>query len=146
MPRFSEGASHWPLVRWALRAEERKVLGGEAEIWLHLEAEACAEAACQRCLQTVQLPLQIEGWYRFVRDEAQAAELDAELEQDVLVLSRAFDVREWLEDELLLALPIVPMHEQCPEALPLSGEPAEEEAPRKNPFAVLAGLKGKSSA
>lgn len=143
--RFSEGATHWPAVRWVLHGEERKVLGGEAEVWVRLEAEAVAEATCQRCLKPVKLSLRVADWYRFVRDEAQAATLDAELEQDVLVLSRTFNVHEWLEDELLLALPIVPMHETCPEPLPLAEDEPVPAARSENPFAVLAGLKSKSS-
>ena len=47
-----------------------------------------------------------------------------------------------IEDELLLALPLVPRHEQCPEPLPrafVEDDPAID--PADNPFAVLAALK-----
>lgn len=153
LPRLAESgapelpAAGWAAVRWQLIGEERAVLGGAAEVWLRLQVEAEACPTCQRCLQAVRLPLQIDRWFRFVRDEAQAAELDAELDDDVLVLSRAFDVREWVEDELLLALPIVPLHESCPEPLPLPAE-VEPEQPeeRPNPFAALQVLKGRRDA
>lgn len=96
---------------------------------------------------------------RFVKDEAAAAELDADSEDDVLALSRQFDLMGLIEDELIMALPIVPRHEHCPtdvaslmnaesEALPPGTEPeqaAEGQATtasgRPNPFAVLASLK-----
>lgn len=84
----------------------------------------------------------IDRWLRFVEDESQAAELDVDSDDDVLALPRHLDARELIEDELLLALPIVPKHDACPEPLPL--EAPEEEIvkdDRPNPFAALAALK-----
>ena len=63
-----------------------------------------------------------------------------------------FDLLAVLEDELLMALPLVPMHEDCPTPVVLStGETGllhEDEAgdavpaaEKPNPFAVLAQLK-----
>jgi len=49
-----------------------------------------------------------------------------------------------LEDELLMALPVVPMHEHCPgqmAQLPGEGQGDSVEVERPNPFAVLARLK-----
>ena len=58
----------------------------------------------------------------------------------MLVASRQFDLQALVEDELLLAMPLVPMHGTCPQ--PLTGAPAEvSEEPRANPFAALAALK-----
>jgi uncharacterized protein len=50
------------------------------------------------------------------------------------------DLLPLLEDELILAVPLVPRHERCPEPLPL---PADEpdEMPAEHPFAKLAALK-----
>mgnify|MGYP003353005379 CR=1 FL=1 len=79
-------------------------------------------------------------------DEQQAAELDAELEDDVLSLERSIDLRELVEDELLLALPLVPRHAECPEPLPLPDDEAPADVPEQpRPFAALAALKGKTS-
>lgn len=94
-------------------------------------------------LQRMPLALQAERSFLFVRDEATAAQLDEELEDDVLVLPRQLDLLELVEDELILALPLVPRHETCPQPLPMSaadaGWPAEEAEP--HPFAALAALK-----
>jgi uncharacterized protein len=50
-----------------------------------------------------------------------------------------------LEDELLMALPVVPMHSRCPQPLPVSlgdSDPtAGTGAPPVHPFASLARLK-----
>ena len=48
---------------------------------------------------------------RFVDGEAQAEALDADSEDDVLALAPALDLRTLVEDELLLAWPIVPRHD-----------------------------------
>ena len=62
---------------------------------------------------------------------------------DVLVISRDFDAMALVEDELILSLPLVPLHEVCPETLPMSvADPAfEAAAERPNPFGVLAAMK-----
>ncbi len=54
------------------------------------------------------------------------------------------DLLALVEDELLLALPIVPLHdpEICqPPVGPDEPEPSEDEVTRSNPFSVLAQLK-----
>jgi len=63
----------------------------------------------------------------------------------LLVLSSEFDLMALVEDELLMDLPLVPMHEACEsEHVPTSDDsdgPAV--AGKPNPFAVLAALKTK---
>ena len=136
----------WPGVVWAAQGERRAVPAGEAELWLSLQVDTAVWLTCQRCLQPYRLPLALDRRLRFVRGEAQAEALDAESEDDVLALSRSLDLRELIEDELLLALPLVPRHEVCPQPLPVpitveSDEPPEEAPERPNPFAALQGLK-----
>ena len=57
-------------------------------------------------------------------------------------LCKALGVPELIEDELLLALPLVPRHDVCPAPLPrafVEDDPATD--PADNPFAALAALK-----
>lgn len=129
------------MVHWQARGEMRPVRGAAPQPWLHLNAQTSLNLECQRCLQPMAVPLDVSRSFCFVHGEAAAAELDAESEDDVLALTRALDLRELLEDELLLSLPLVPRHESCTPPRSLAGgepEPAEE---RPNPFAVLAALK-----
>ena len=129
-------------VQWSVQGEQRTVAGGAAAIWLRLQASTHVTLQCQRCLQALNEPLQLDRWFHFVASEDDAARLDEESEDDVLVLSRAFDGLELLEDELILALPIVPRHDACPEPLPSSaGDVPEAEDEKPNPFAALAALK-----
>ncbi|MEY4907312.1 MAG: hypothetical protein RL260_1030 [Pseudomonadota bacterium] len=145
-------------VRWSAQGELRPRHGGAPEVWLHLTGATSVSQQCQRCLEAVEVPLAFDRWFLFVDNERQAAELDADSEDDVLVISRQFDLLELVEDELLLVAPIVPRHEVCPTLVTLSagdwsdepaspdaetGAPATEAPTRDkpNPFAVLAALR-----
>ena len=130
-------------VRWRARGEARAKRGAAAEVWLHLNAETRLSLVCQRCLGPLATELEVEREFLFAPDEAVAAELDAESDVDVLAMTRSLDLRALVEDELLLALPLVPRHEACPDPLPLAEDEGEDEteAERPNPFAALAALK-----
>lgn len=135
-------ASGWPALRWSLHGEIRQPKAATPQTWLHLTAAAQVALTCQRCLKPVHEDIDIDRWIRFVDTEAEAAALDVDSDDDVLALPRHLDARELIEDELLLALPLVPRHEVCPEPLAHVDEleePALEERP--NPFAALAALK-----
>ena len=100
-----------------------------------------ANVACRLC----GIEIDVDRSFRFVADEAAAATLDAESEEDLLVHTRSLDLASLIEDELLLALPLVPRHEgQCPQPLIAPPDPvaaAIAAAPPAKPFASLAGLK-----
>ncbi len=72
-------------VRWEARGERRRGTGGVGQDWLHLRARAPLRMVCQRCLQAVEYELEVDNSFRFVADEATAAALDAEAEEDLLV-------------------------------------------------------------
>ena len=131
-----------PPVAWQVQGELRDVAGGRAQMWLHVDASAAVRLQCQRCLLPLQEALTAKRSFLFVHDEAEAARLDEEIEQDVLVLSRGLDVAELVEDELILALPLVPRHERCPEPLlaPTDGVALGNEE-RCHPFAALEVLR-----
>lgn len=143
LPRLAEDAppAGDGLVHWSAQVERRDATGG-AQTWLHLQARATVRLTCQRCLQALDEALEVEGSFRFVADEAEAERLDEEAEEDVLAMPPRgrLDLLPLVEDELILALPLVPRHDHCPEPLPM---PADEpdEAPAEHPFAALAALK-----
>lgn len=135
--RLAEG----DVARWSVRGESRPVRGGVPQIWLHLRATARLALVCQRCLGPVEAAVEVDRSFLFVADESAAAQLDADQEEDVLALARFLDLRELMEDELLLALPLVPRHEVCSQPLPVPTDEPGEDDERRNPFAALAGLK-----
>ena len=134
------------IVNWQAEPELRAGSTGQMDIWLHLTANTTLPLICQRCMGSVQTALHADQWYRFVASEDVAMAEDDAAEEDLLVLSPQFDLIDVLEDELLMALPLVPMHDECPE-LPIfsSGilEVSKNQADKPNPFAALAQLKKK---
>lgn len=134
-------------VDWQVAGELRPgPRGSEPSVWLHLQAQVLLPLSCQRCLAPVDTPMAVDRWFRFVADEATAAAEDEDCEEDVLALEPRPSLRELIEDELLMELPLVPMHDSCPQALAAPADPgvdgaAEGQAPRRNPFAELAKLK-----
>lgn len=133
-------------VTWSAQGELRNPRHVQPEAWLHLAVQATVSLTCQHCLAPVDTPVDIERSFRFVADEDTAEREDEESDEDLLVISRQFDLQELVEDEVLMDLPLVPQHEVCPESLPRVAEDPgfEAESTRPNPFAALAGLKGGS--
>ena len=143
----AEGQAHAQarLIDWHARSELRPAPGGDDQIWLQLNASVVLPMTCQRCLLPVDIPLSVDRPFRFVPDEEAAAAQDEESEEDVLALSEAFDLAGLIEDELLMALPVVPRHDTCPVEVNLAVADKEfeaEMAAKPNPFAALAKLKG----
>lgn len=134
-----EAVADEPVV-WQAQAELRPRLGGEDQLWLHLSAQARVPLACQRCLAPADQDLEVDQWFRFVESEAAAEAEDDDSEEDLLVMEPQFDLLALIEDELIMTLPLVPMHEQCPEPPVLQTDDVPE--PEKpHPFAALAQLK-----
>jgi uncharacterized protein len=131
-------------AEWQAQGSVVAAAGSEPEIWLHLSGSARVTLQCQRCLQAVQQDLAVDRRFRFVRSEEEAERLDETSEDDVLVLAPRLDLQDLLEDELILALPIVARHEgDCPDPLPMPVDDLEDEEPAPNPFAALAALRGR---
>jgi uncharacterized protein len=133
-----------PLVRWSARGELLNPRHVQPEVWMHLEAAARLPLLCQRCLRPVDVELAVDRSFRFVADEATAAAEDDAAEEDLLALSRSFDLPALVEDELLMELPVAPRHDACPEPVKMSVTDADFEAAnaeRENPFAVLGRLR-----
>lgn len=146
-PRLVEetaGADAPHPVQWRARGELLNPRHHEPQVWVHLQADAKLPLACQRCLLPVDVPLQVHRSFRFVADEATAAAQDDAAEEDLLALSRSFDLLALVEDELLMELPVAPRHEVCPAPVKMSAVDADFEAAsarKEHPFAVLGRLK-----
>jgi DUF177 domain-containing protein len=132
-----------PGIAWRVAGKRRVLPGAGTQAVLVIGADTQVTLECQRCLQPMTLPLHAERRIFFVEGEDAAATLDAESEDDVLALTPGLELPQLIEDELLLALPIVPRHDHCPEPLPRAFvDPEAAASPADNPFAALAALKG----
>ena len=73
-------------------------------------AVSCRAAlTCQRCLEAFELPIESEGRVALVADDDEAGRAPAELET-IHAPGHRIALRDLVEEELLLALPIVPRH------------------------------------
>lgn len=128
---------------WSARGEQRVVGGGDVQTWLHVQASTALSLCCQRCLQPMTVVLDVRPDFRFVHGEALAEQLDEHSEEDVLSVPDSLDLLALIEDELILALPLVPRHDICPQALPYlagAGDLPDAE-PEEHPFSALAALR-----
>lgn len=118
-------------------------------IFLHLQTNGCLWQDCQRCLAPVAVDLSLDCVFALLTDENHVALLDEDVEP--ILLAEVVDEKDklWLlpliEDELLVTLPLSPKHDNCEMSVSQVGEVIEIEEEKENPFAVLAGLKGKLS-
>jgi len=101
---------------------------------LLLSARARLRLTCQRCLAAVECSLEPQAKLLLA---ASQAEIDAEPVApempERVVAHREMAVRDLVEDELLLALPYAPRHENCPMR-------SDAASGRQTPFAALRGL------
>ncbi|GAB4198379.1 MAG: DUF177 domain-containing protein [Wenzhouxiangellaceae bacterium] len=112
---------------------------GRPLIRLQLATEV--RLTCQRTLEPFTQPLASESFVVVVRDEAEAEQVDAAHEPYLLAQER-LAWRDLVTEELLLALPLVPINPQAP-ALPTAAaeeSAAAAEEPRQQPFAGLGEL------
>lgn len=103
---------------------------------LHLEIDGCLELTCQRCLEALTYPLKLRrGLLLVPPGEAWPEEELQEDDYDAIACEPELDAWSLVEEEILLALPPIPRHENC--ALPTcAGEPAKIMS-----FDALAGLR-----
>lgn len=145
----AQGLGADSILQWSVRGELCCDDAGVEQVWLHLTVDVSLPLICQRCLGPVDIAVAVRRSFRFVASEEAAEAQDEEAEEDVMALSKEFNLFALIEDEVLMELPVVSRHEECPVEVKLEVEDPGFEvasAEKRNPFAVLAKLqKGKSS-
>ena len=108
--------------------------------YVELRIDAELPLQCQRSLQRFLLPVQIRQRLGLIRDEADEAALPEGYEALLVPADGRLHPLDLVEDELILAMPVVAV---APGAEVVEREfvPGAEETAEANPFAALAGLK-----
>ena len=105
---------------------------------LQVKVSGSLPLACQRCLDAIPFDLHVDNLLELLQEGAEMSQDELEDDtRDFLPVAGKLDVTELVEDEILLVLPVAPRHERW--GLPGAADAGE----RINPFAQLAGLKGK---
>lgn len=118
--------------------------GKQNQVLMNMTLIATMELVCQRCLDIMTFTTSNIYHYMFMHNERGQIMLPEGYDALELGAKDPFDLKVLIEDELLLALPIIPIHEvnDCQQLVELSEpEPIEDEVQRSNPFNVLAQLK-----
>lgn len=129
-------------VRIDLRFE--KTVGGQRLMSGTIEL-AC-QTICQRCMQSMDLSLETKTLTLLLKPEEEAASGGSEVRESIIAEGRV-SLSSLVEDELLLAMPMIPMHDssECSVTGCTSGSNLRDDATanKQSPFAVLGALKNK---
>lgn len=157
-------ASHQP-VRWAgtisiaalprlaaavadIRSQanaELQAMHDGGQLTVQGKVEATLLLTCQRCFGNMHLPVKAEFNLAWVRNENEALRLP-NLYEPLLSASGRVKIAELIEDELLLALPMVALHalsQECVTGIRGTSRQTvtDVKATRREPFAALKALK-----
>src|SRR5262245_26376204 len=126
LPRLAEMGAEAVTLRYSVRGGE----DADGRAALTVEVSGTVRVACQRCLGALELPVAVKSVLELAGSEA---EIDAaDDERDRVLASRSMDVAALVEDEVILALPMIPTHANCETAV------AHDAEDRRSSFAALA--------
>jgi uncharacterized protein len=128
LPRLAASGATGKGFDFAIRGG-RNLQGKEC---LRVEARGEVEMPCQRCLHPARIGIDVETELELADTEQAIA--TAEDDVDRVLAAAAMPVTALVEDEILLALPMVPRHAEC-EA------PARVEEAATSTFAALGALR-----
>ncbi len=129
LPRLAQSGCSGSIIDFVLNGE----INERGRPSLRLLVDGSVRLECQRCLDSLDLPLHLEAHLQLASSEAELAAAGDDVE--CVLAGREMSVVALVEDEVLLALPMVPKHERCSAAAELGGS-AKEPA-----FQGLAALK-----
>lgn len=124
-------------VRFGLTGE----MGLDRKPRMRLVVSGVLTVSCQRCLGAMEWPLEIDALFELVRPGQPIPEEELEEDEfDAIEATPDMDVLALVEDEIVLAVPIAPRHENCDTPRPGGGDS------KKSPFASLEALRKSDSA
>jgi uncharacterized protein len=114
---------------------------GKPALAMLIEGEG--QMRCQRCLEPLSVVLSGSAELELSKALAEIEQADDEI--DRVLAGHAMNVAAMVEDEAILALPMVPRHDQCiaADAVDVAGAAESPQAKVDSPFSVLAALKKK---
>ena len=132
LPRLAQSGCSGSAVDFVLTGE----INERGKPGLRLAVKGSVRMECQRCLGNVDLALQLDSRLELAANEAEILAADDEVER--VVARRDMNVADLVEEELILALPMVPRHEQCFAAT------EAEEGDQPSAFKALGALRKRS--
>ena len=102
---------------------------------LRIEVRGTLSLSCRRCLEPLAFPVALDALLTLSLRESEGDDDPVGSDIERVVAGKEMGVRELLEDELLLSVPLAPCHMACIAVPAGVGE-------RRSPFANLRGLLG----
>jgi uncharacterized protein len=129
-PRLQEAVQSGTALRYELQGVPEE----QGRPALRLRVTGTLHLACQRCLGALEHPLRIDALLLLFDSES---DIGADPETpDGIVATKEMAVRDLIEEEVLLAIPYAPRHEECKGGTDAAGVPGAR------PFADLRSLLG----
>jgi uncharacterized protein len=100
---------------------------------VHGTVAADVRVICQRCLEPMSIKIAGEPRLVYLRPGEESAPADGD--DETIELEQPVQMSEFVEDELLLAMPMIPMHELAD--CPARAYAAAKQSGKPNPFAAL---------
>ena len=129
LPRLAQSGCSGAALDFILSGE----MNERGKPGLRLAVTGSVRLECQRCLGEVEWPLRIETQLELAVAEAEMLAADDDI--DRVVAGHDMNVAALVEDEVILALPMVPKHERCQAAAGADGDS------KPSAFQALAALK-----
>lgn len=131
---------------WSVRGQIDRV----GQQTLEVSVSASVTVTCQRCMKAMECPVASSSTLHIVQSEAELDALEDQQDADPddwiepVLASNKLNALELVEDELILGLPYVPMHDACSHDALASQHPDDADGHLDpSPFAVLTQLKKK---
>lgn len=111
LPRLSAVAALQIPLQVSISFHRGRDAGQHGAVEVELEVHGRFAMSCQRCLEPVTVDSEVQARVWVVRDEAAALALQATGEAVVSAPGERLDLATLIEDEVLLAMPFAPSHE-----------------------------------
>ncbi|MCX7143958.1 MAG: DUF177 domain-containing protein [Proteobacteria bacterium] len=129
LPRLAQSGCSASVLDFVLKGE----INERGRPGLRLVVDGSVRLECQRCLDSLDLPLHLVAELQFAASDEEIGAADDDAER--ILAGREMSITALVEDEVLLALPMVPKHERCGAAMNV------ESGAQVSAFQALAALK-----
>ncbi len=108
---------------------------------LRIKLQGTINLSCQRCLDKMPHPVNVESELILARNDAELARYDEDCLVDAILASEELDAFALIEEEIILGLPLSPRHPDVACLQIDKPHEAQNQIDKAHPFAALKSLK-----
>lgn len=95
---------------------------------VHIRGGFTALLSCFRCGSSFAQEVAFDRRLRLCKSEQEADQLETDEDEDAVAVTTRVDIRQWIEDEMLLSLPMFPSHADCVDLTGADNESVETDS------------------